>query len=34
VFGSVIAEGKLITIGRKLGVRIVRVAGSGNEQSA
>jgi len=34
VFGSVIAQGKLITIGRKLGVRIVRVAGSGNEQSA
>lgn len=34
VFGSVIAEGKLITIGRKLGVRIVRVAGSGKEQSS
>ncbi|MTW12633.1 hypothetical protein GM658_18650 [Pseudoduganella eburnea] len=34
VFGSVIAQGKLIAIGSKLGVRIVRVAGSGNEQSA
>jgi len=34
VLGSVIAQGKLITIGRKLGVRIVRVAGSGIEQSA
>lgn len=34
VFGSVVAEGKLITIGRKLGVRIVRVAGSGNDQCA
>ena len=34
VFGSVVAQGKLVTIGRKLGVRIVRVAGSGNEQSA
>lgn len=34
VFGSVVAEGKLIAIGRKLGIRIVRIANSAEKISA